>query len=110
MKNHVNSFSQFTNENEDRSKFPQSYYDELEAQEEYRGRAKNDLDTIMANQDFEGLIESGTPLVQIIPFKREDWKSKFSVSKKSQDELFQFAKRKLGNRYKTFYRTKKVWE
>jgi hypothetical protein len=61
-------------------------------------------------EGFSGVIPFGTPIVQVIPFKRENWKSKFSVSSKSQDELFQFAKRKLGNRYKTFYRTKKVWE
>jgi hypothetical protein len=59
---------------------------------------------------FSGIIPFGTPIVQVIPFKRDNWKSKFSVSSKSQEELFQFAKRKLANRYKTFYRTKKVWE
>lgn len=26
-------------------------------------------------QDFDGIIERGTPLVQVIPFRREDWKS-----------------------------------
>jgi hypothetical protein len=61
-------------------------------------------------ENFSGLIPYGTPIVQVIPFKRENWKSKFSISSRSQEELFQFAKRKLGNRYKTFYRTKKVWE
>jgi hypothetical protein len=61
-------------------------------------------------EGFSGVIPYGTPIVQLIPFKREDWKSKFSVSDKSQEEIFQFAKRKLANRYKTFYRSKKVWE
>lgn len=61
-------------------------------------------------EGFVGTIPYGTPIAQVIPFKREDWKSKFSISNKTQDELFQFAKRKLGNRYKTFYRTRKVWE
>lgn len=28
------------------------------------------------NSDFEGLIPAGTPIAQIIPFKREAWKSK----------------------------------
>lgn len=27
--------------------------------------------------DFEGIIEQGTPIVQIIPFKRDSWKSEF---------------------------------
>ena len=28
--------------------------------------------------DFEGIVEKGTPLVQIIPFKRDDWESTFN--------------------------------
>jgi hypothetical protein len=28
--------------------------------------------------DFEGIIEQGTPIVQVIPFKRDSWKSEFS--------------------------------
>jgi hypothetical protein len=61
-------------------------------------------------EGFTGLIPYGTPIVQVIPFKRDSWKSKFSFSNKNQNDLFQFAKRKIGNRYKTFYRTIKVWE
>lgn len=30
------------------------------------------------NKDFEGVIPVGTPMYQIIPFKREDWKSVIS--------------------------------
>jgi hypothetical protein len=61
-------------------------------------------------EDFTGLIPYGTPIVQIIPFKRENWKSSSSFSEINQNDLFQFAKKKIGNRYKAFYRTKKVWE
>ena len=28
-------------------------------------------------KDFTGVIEKGTPLVQVIPFKRDDWNSTF---------------------------------
>ena len=28
--------------------------------------------------DFEGIVEKGTPMVQIIPFKRDDWDSTFN--------------------------------
>ncbi len=28
-------------------------------------------------KDFEGIVEKGTPLAQIIPFKRDDWESTF---------------------------------
>ena len=48
-------------------------------------------------------------MIQAIPFKRDDWESKTSFSDISQEELFQGAKRKLGNRYKTFFRSVKVW-
>ncbi len=29
--------------------------------------------------DFEGIIEKGTPVAQVFPFKRESWSSKFDV-------------------------------
>jgi hypothetical protein len=29
-------------------------------------------------KDFSGIIEKGTPMMQIIPFKREDWKSEIT--------------------------------
>jgi hypothetical protein len=29
-------------------------------------------------KEFEGVIKAGTPIVQIIPFKRESWKNEFS--------------------------------
>ena len=31
----------------------------------------------MNNIDFEGLIPAGTPIAQVIPFKRDEWKLKF---------------------------------
>lgn len=34
-------------------------------------------------KDFTGIIEAGTPIIQIIPFKREDWKMNFSEGKSS---------------------------
>ena len=64
----------------------------------------------LLKENFHGLIQYGTPIAQIIPFKRDDWKAEYSFSEINQHDLFQFAKRKLANRYKTFYRTKKVWE
>lgn len=35
-------------------------------------------------QDFEGIIEKGTPMVQIIPIKRSSWESKFSSMSSEQ--------------------------
>jgi hypothetical protein len=31
--------------------------------------------------DFQGVVEKGTPLMQITPFKRDDWKSEFGYYK-----------------------------
>jgi len=63
----------------------------------------------LIKEEFTGVIDYGTPMVQAIPFKRDAWSSNSSFSEISQDELFQGAKRKLGNRYKTFFRSAKVW-
>jgi hypothetical protein len=35
-------------------------------------------------EGFEGIIEKGTPMFQIIPFKRNNWKSKFSFLEEGQ--------------------------
>lgn len=35
---------------------------------------------------FEGIVEKGTPLVQIIPFKRDDWESTFSYYENDEYE------------------------
>ena len=36
-------------------------------------------------EGFEGIIEKGTPMFQIIPFKRNNWESKFSFLEDGQD-------------------------
>jgi hypothetical protein len=35
----------------------------------------------LRDSNFEGVIEAGTPLVQIIPFKRQDWESRLGKEK-----------------------------
>jgi hypothetical protein len=37
--------------------------------------------------DFEGIIEKGTPMFQIIPFKRNNWKSSFSFLEDGQSMI-----------------------
>lgn len=62
-------------------------------------------------KDFFGALEMGTPIMQVIPFKREDWESEYSFTTPQDIEIeWQIAKRKLMNRYKTFYRTPKIWK
>jgi hypothetical protein len=59
---------------------------------------------------FTGTLEMGTPIVQVIPFKREEWKSTVSHYDDNYINIeWQRAKRKIYNRYKTFYRQSKSW-
>lgn len=57
--------------------------------------------------DFEGILEVGTPMVQVIPFKRSDWKAEYSYLKdgeyqKIEDSNF---RRYINNHY-----ARKVWQ
>lgn len=60
--------------------------------------------------DFEGIIPAGTPIVQIIPFKREDWSLKYDPeilikgeinSRRSKSHLYGWYKKNLWHK-KTF--------
>ena len=39
------------------------------------------LPPVWFTNDFEGILEKGTPIVQVIPFKRSDWKAEYSYLK-----------------------------
>lgn len=41
---------------------------------------------VWVKKDFEGIVEKGTPVAQIIPFKRESWKSEFSWISEQQNQ------------------------
>jgi hypothetical protein len=60
--------------------------------------------------DFSGIIPMGTPMAQVIPFKREGWSHEVveDLSNSGINKWFA-AERKIGNRYKTFFREKKDW-
>lgn len=60
---------------------------------------------------WEGLIPAGTPMVQVIPFKRDTWGMKFGGERDRAD-----AEKNVGklrsvwfNAYKRFYWSKKEW-
>ena len=62
-------------------------------------------------EDFVGVIEAGTPIAQIIPFKRESWKAVFDPfdQRKTQTmthKFFQYVFRP----YKRFYWKRKEWK
>ena len=58
-------------------------------------------------EGFEGILEKGTPMFQIIPFKRNNWESKFSFLKDGQDliNIDRDTKATLVNNY-----VKNFWE
>lgn len=64
------------------------------------------------HKDFEGIIKAGTPIAQIYPFKRDDWKSDLGDNNLRQ-ELIQQAydsRRHLGGLYKKLHWVRKRYE
>jgi hypothetical protein len=65
----------------------------------------------LLKKDFEGVIEAGTPLIQLIPFKRENWES--SIEKYDKSKSFLIKKnffRTLSASYKKNYWTMKKYQ
>jgi hypothetical protein len=64
-------------------------------------------------KDFKGIIKQGTPLVQVIPFKREHWGSLVESVKKSK-KVFESQRLRLrsmfSNAYKTIFRSRKEYQ
>ena len=62
-------------------------------------------------RDFDGIIPMGTPMVQVIPFKREDWVSEsFTKPNLEFNAIWEKAMRRIQNRYKAYFRTIKKWD
>lgn len=64
---------------------------------------------MLNNIDFEGVIPAGTPMAQVIPFKRESWKMNFG----SQEDFvasmnsIQLLRTKMFDSYKSMFRQEK---
>lgn len=61
---------------------------------------------------FEGMIPAGTPFIQVIPIKRESWKSELGGEKERKKYQSDFRKfqRVLFDRYKTFWWNRKEYK
>lgn len=62
-------------------------------------------------KDFEGIIQAGTPIAQVIPFKREPWKAEilhFDASKTAEIEAP--FRRKIFRAYKTLFWKRKEYK
>jgi len=66
----------------------------------------------LRDKNFEGMIPAGTPFIQVIPFKRENWVS--FLGNKKEKEKYAIDKSKFGtvffDRYKKFWWKKKEYK
>jgi hypothetical protein len=65
---------------------------------------------IMLKKGFSGLIEKGTPFVQVIPFKREEWTSNIKIDDGTMQSKWDYAHTYFFDRYRRFFRSKKVFK
>lgn len=64
----------------------------------------------LLRKDFSGLIEKDVPLIQVIPFKRQDFVSEFSYDRGFFNRQWQKAHSVFFDRYKRFFRSPKKYE
>lgn len=67
---------------------------------------------ILNDINFEGIIPAGTPIAQVIPFKRDSWKMDIGNSKiyEEQKRVGILNTSKIFDSYKTLFRTKKQYK
>jgi hypothetical protein len=67
---------------------------------------------VINDPNFEGLIPKGTPIAQVIPFKREDWQMKIGSKEEliEQNNITQKLQTKFFDRYKSMFWTKKEYK
>jgi len=58
---------------------------------------------LQIEKDFKGVIERGTPIVQVIPFKRENYKMELMSPEESNKALV-LQRLQIRSRFKNFYR------
>ena len=56
-------------------------------------------------EGFNGIIEKGTPMVQLIPFKREEWSSEYTLAK---DKKLYFEAEKIATKIYGYYQSKRA--
>jgi hypothetical protein len=67
---------------------------------------------VINDPNFEGLIPKGTPIAQVIPFKRDDWEMEFGKDKefKEQLETTNMLSTVFFDGYKSMFRTTKEYK
>lgn len=66
----------------------------------------------LLKEGFEGLIPAGTPMVQVIPFKRDTWEMEEGKEKEFEEAIKVNSKASLYffDKYKNMFRTKKEYK
>ena len=62
---------------------------------------------VLSNPSFTGLIPKGTEIAQVIPFKRDSWKSVFSINPKLKEESYFKLKTTFFDFYRNVFWSKK---
>lgn len=67
---------------------------------------------VINDPEFEGLIPKGTPIAQVIPFKRDSWSMQFGGEKEFKEQAKISAKihTKFFDKYKTMFRQNKEYK
>jgi hypothetical protein len=67
---------------------------------------------VLNDISFEGLIPAGTPMVQVIPFKRDNWKMELGKEKNilEQTKMAKKLKSRFFDSYKNQFRKSKVYK
>jgi hypothetical protein len=63
-------------------------------------------------KDFKGIIKQGTPLIQVIPFKREAWTKEIASSEESAKIFYKqrlSLRSMFSNGYKNLFRQRKIY-
>ncbi len=63
----------------------------------------------LMEKDFVGYLAKGTPIVQVIPFRRDEFVSEVGVRPESEGRRWLRAKLQFSNRYKDHFRAKKAF-
>ena len=64
---------------------------------------------VLKNPTEEFMIPAGTPIAQVIPFKREEWKLSFSDDKESSSGVVNYLNSQFFDRYKRLFWSRKSY-
>jgi hypothetical protein len=70
-----------------------------------------DINTpFVLKENFSGLIPKGTPMMQVIPFKREDWKHEITMGTVfEREKIYNILTSKIHSGYKKIFRSPKSY-